>query len=236
MKWSNKDWFWLFAVIIYACGLSFLYKSEVMNIISYVSTFVSIALGGVAIYISVREATKTEKVKDEISFILGEMKEKIGQVDNKVSGLDLSAMSRTIDEKMNEVVNTFKTKIDAQGETFDKTAIKFMLENELNKKAKEIKEDINDVVLEGSNSSKRMIFRVFLEPDSNNFSFKPFVMQAREILGVHKEYLLFKNIATEDDKVATIQAIVRPKCNISRNDILNAFNSLKEAYKISSIE
>jgi hypothetical protein len=235
MKWENRDWFWLLAIIIYASGFALLNKSEVMNVISYVSTFVSTALGGVAIYISVREATKSEKVKDDISFILGEMKEKIGQVDNKVSGLDIHTISKAIDEKMNDVLNTFKEKIDDQGEIIDKNAIKFMLEKELNKKANEIKDDINELVLDNKYSSRRMVFHMFLEPESK-YEFRNFVMQAREILGVSKDELLFKKVSTNDSKFASIQAIIRPNCNITRNEILNVFNSLKERFNIASIE
>ncbi len=42
----------------------------------------------VAIYISVREATKADNLKDDLSMILGELKEKVGQVDNKLSLID----------------------------------------------------------------------------------------------------------------------------------------------------
>ncbi|SDO16042.1 hypothetical protein SAMN04487897_10951 [Paenibacillus sp. yr247] len=53
MKWNNKDWFWLTAGIIYACGIAFIWKEQLMTAISYVSTFVSIVLAGVAMYFSV---------------------------------------------------------------------------------------------------------------------------------------------------------------------------------------
>lgn len=83
-KWRTQDWIWLLIVLIYAQGFAFLYNNYLMQVISYVSTFVSIALAGIAIYISIKEATNNDKMKNEIYILLNEVRSKIGDIDTKM--------------------------------------------------------------------------------------------------------------------------------------------------------
>lgn len=114
-KWRTIDWIWLLVFLIYAQGILFLYNELVLTVVSYVSTFVSIALAGVAIYISIREATKSDRVKDDISMVLGEMKEKIGQLDNKMSNIDINAINTKIingiDEGLSKIGESIKFEV-----------------------------------------------------------------------------------------------------------------------------
>ena len=140
MKWENRDWFWLLGLMVFVLGTSFMYKSQFMNLISYASTFVSIALAFIAIYISVREATKTDKIKDETLVSLVELKERIGQIDNKVSSIDVERIKMGIDE----AVSNFKqglgelNKNDGEAEIQEKELF-VKLENKINKLSEDLK-------------------------------------------------------------------------------------------------
>ncbi|MFD7521428.1 hypothetical protein [Paenibacillus chitinolyticus] len=101
--WRTQDWFWCMAFLVYALGFGVVYKEMFMDFISYVSTFVSFALGAVAIFISVREATKTDAVKDEINAALGELRERTSQMDTKLSRFDPEKFNQEKDLKIEEI-------------------------------------------------------------------------------------------------------------------------------------
>jgi hypothetical protein len=103
LKWETKDWIWLLAFLVFAQIFLFINEELIMNVVSYVSTFVSIALAAVAIYISVREATKTDDVKDQINITLGEMREKLSQVDTKLTNIDPKEFNHWKDIKIDEI-------------------------------------------------------------------------------------------------------------------------------------
>lgn len=109
--WRVQDWLWLLAFLIYAQIFTVLYKDWVMSVVSYVSTFVSIALGAVAIYISVREATKGDNVKDQINVMLGELREKVTQMDTKLNSFDPREFNKVKDNKIDELSEEVKEDI-----------------------------------------------------------------------------------------------------------------------------
>lgn len=114
-EWRHRDWLWVLAFLLFIIGSLYADHSDVMNLISYGSTFVSIALAFVAIHISVREATKSEDTNRDMNIILGELKEKLGQVDNKMNHIDIvsinSKISEGIDTKFLEFSSNFLNKI-----------------------------------------------------------------------------------------------------------------------------
>jgi hypothetical protein len=110
-SWNTRDWIWLIIFMIYAQLFFFVKYSQFMTLISYVSTFVSTALAGVAIYISVREATKADKVKEEIYVLLGELKEKVGQVDTKLNNFDPHIYNNQKDTAIETSLNNLKNEI-----------------------------------------------------------------------------------------------------------------------------
>ncbi|WP_445478001.1 hypothetical protein ACULLL_16705 [Lysinibacillus irui] len=112
MKWTHKDWFWLFIFIIFIAIYNENKSIELMEVISYISTFISIALASVAIYISVREATKADTMKNDMNMILGEMKEKLGQVDTKINNLNPDTVKINIEKFKEEVQEIGKEYID----------------------------------------------------------------------------------------------------------------------------
>lgn len=121
MKWENRDWIWLLVLMIFIMGASHMYKGQFLNLVSYASTFVSIALAFIAIYISVREATKADKIKDETFKALIEIRERIGQLDNKVSNIDIVKINQNIKEGIDEVVSNLKGELSELNNSDDKS-------------------------------------------------------------------------------------------------------------------
>lgn len=111
IKWRTIDWIWVIIFLIYAQVYTVLYKEMVMSVISYVSTFVSITLAAVAIYISVREATKGDQVKDQINIMLGELREKINQMDTKLNNFDPKEFNKEKDFKIDEISEKIKNEL-----------------------------------------------------------------------------------------------------------------------------
>jgi hypothetical protein len=146
MEWRHRDWLWFTAGIVYACGFAYIWKSEVMSAISYVSTFISIALACVAIYISIREATKADNLKKDLNTILGEFKEKLGQVDTKISSLDLAAVVDSIASKYQ-----LEQSKDNVGD--DKTDSETVPVEKVNETIQNIANDIKSTLLVGTGES-----------------------------------------------------------------------------------
>ncbi|NOU95608.1 hypothetical protein GC093_20585 [Paenibacillus sp. LMG 31456] len=111
MKWRTIDWFWLLTFTLFAQGMAFVYKDWLMQIVSYGSTFVSLALGAVAIYISVREATKGDNVKDQINVMLAEVREKVSQMDTKLNNFDPREFNKEKDIKIDEISENIKNEL-----------------------------------------------------------------------------------------------------------------------------
>lgn len=103
IKWRTQDWIWLLIVLIYSQGFAFLYNNYLMQVISYVSTFVSIALAGIAIYISIKEATNNDKMKNEIFIALSEMRFKIGDLNTKMDSFSTQELQRINSQEINEM-------------------------------------------------------------------------------------------------------------------------------------
>jgi voltage-gated potassium channel Kch len=111
MNWGNRDWIWLFITAL-SLSLSFYIKNPGINqILSFISSVVSISLAAVAIYISVREATKTDSMKSEIHSLLGELKEKVGQIDTKLNNIDKTQVQKNLEtEDINKLARMLVNK------------------------------------------------------------------------------------------------------------------------------
>ncbi|MGG0815744.1 hypothetical protein ABE142_24225 [Paenibacillus alvei] len=141
-EWRHRDWCWVMFCIVLTFGASHANNIEVMELISYGSTFVSISLAFVAIYISVREATKADNLKDDLSMILGELKEKVGQVDNKLSLIDHDTLAgnmlkRPLEEFEKEVVKEMKSVSSLSPDEFD-----MIVEDKMHQLSKKLKDEL----------------------------------------------------------------------------------------------
>jgi hypothetical protein len=110
MKWRTQDWIWVIILSFFAQGMAYVYKDWLMQIVSFGSTFVSISLAAVAIYISVREATKGDNVKDQINVMLGELREKVSQMDIKLNQFDPTDLK----VKKADKIEDFKEEIESK--------------------------------------------------------------------------------------------------------------------------
>ncbi|WP_199614420.1 hypothetical protein [Paenibacillus alkalitolerans] len=107
-NWENKDWYWLLFTLVYTFGFFIFDDDEILSLLSYAATAVSIALALVAIYISLKEALKTDDTKTNIERLLGKLDEKIAQVDGKVNNIDLKLINQFGDRQTYETLKRIK--------------------------------------------------------------------------------------------------------------------------------
>lgn len=147
VAWRTQDWIWLVCFLLYAQVFTVLYKDMVMGVVSYVSTFVSIALGAVAIYISVREATKGDKVKDQMNLILGELREKLSQMDTKINRFD-PEYSAVRDFKIDEITEKIKNDIEqnlSRADNISTDQVIAIINDQVQKATDDLKSSLNVV-------------------------------------------------------------------------------------------
>lgn len=90
-------------IVLLAFITSFYIREPGVNeILSFIASFASISLAGVAIYISVKEATKIDTVKSEIHTLVGELNEKVGQIDQKINRFDIVATQKSLESSQIE--------------------------------------------------------------------------------------------------------------------------------------
>lgn len=97
-------------ILIVALITSFYVTKPGFNdILSYISSFASIAISCIAIYISIKEVTKADTMKNEIHVLVGELNEKVRQIDNKLNRIDMVNVNKEIDNtKLNELADLLK--------------------------------------------------------------------------------------------------------------------------------
>ncbi|WP_426447593.1 hypothetical protein ACP26L_25670 [Paenibacillus sp. S-38] len=141
-RWRTQDWVWLVCFLLYAQIFTVFYKEMVMTVVSFVSTFVSTALGAVAIYISVREATKGDEVKDQINLILGELREKVNQMDTKLNNFDPREFNKEKDLKIDEIKNNIKSELEkglSEAKTMSKEDIMLIVNDKVEEATNDLK-------------------------------------------------------------------------------------------------
>ncbi|MCY9545200.1 hypothetical protein M5X00_29925 [Paenibacillus alvei] len=151
MDWRHRDWLWVMVCISLTFGAAHANDIQVMNLISYGATFVSISLAFVAIYISVREATKADNLKGDLSMILGELKEKVGQVDNKLSFIDPDTVAATIVKRpLDEFHEDLIEKIESVTSVSREETVR-IAEEETKKLYKKLKDDLVQEIIKANN-------------------------------------------------------------------------------------
>ncbi|QJC52911.1 hypothetical protein HGI30_15940 [Paenibacillus albicereus] len=139
--WRTQDWFWVLAMFVYTQGIIFIDNDAVMGIISYGSTFVSFALGAVAIYISVREATKSDVVNIQMHELIGELREKLTQMDTKINKFDPDKKFNDVEDRVNKIVDL---KINGLGkEEVNKAEVANDIKENISKELNELKSSLN---------------------------------------------------------------------------------------------
>lgn len=173
--WRTQDWIWLLGYLVYAQGLIVLKEEMVMTVLSYVSTFVSISLAGVAIYISVREVTKGDKVKDQINVMLGELREKLSQMDTKLNNFDPQKFNQDKDHKIDAVIEKINADIEgklASVETISKDDIMKMVSQQVHEASDELKSTLTIKDSSTSYGAQKRRFEVLLSAEDGVHAYR----------------------------------------------------------------
>lgn len=203
MSWRTQDWFWLLAFWIYATAFSFIYNDLIMTVISYVSTFVSISLAGVAMFISLKQINQNDSLVGEMHRTLGSMNERLNQVDTKVSNFDPSVIKRDIEIDVNkikeELIQEISKSLGSESNISDINTILDKVNIEVDKKIDELKlriqESVDESLAQDQTIPKAggLIRRITMAIHSfgnEHFTFNELMFKLPEVPGgVVKDYL-----------------------------------------------
>lgn len=174
MEWRKQDWVWLLVFLVYAQAFMYIYQELIMTVISYVSTFVSISLAGVAMFISLKQINQNDSLVGEMHRTLGSMNERLNQVDTKVSNFDPSVIKKDIELDANkikqELIHELKNSFD-ETSTNDLEEVLDKVYSEIDKKIDELNVRIQSSVEERLNYDKKEILNL-----------KPASMLIRELI------------------------------------------------------
>ncbi|WP_289142475.1 hypothetical protein [uncultured Brevibacillus sp.] len=188
MEWRKQDWIWLLVFLVYAQAFMYIYQELIMTVISYVSTFVSISLAGVAMFISLKQINQNDSLVGEMHRTLGSMNERLNQVDTKVSNFDPSVIKKDIELDANkikeELIHELKNSFD-ETSTTDIEEVLDKVYSEIDKKIDELNVRIQSSVEERLNIEQKETLN--LKPTMSvireivfKFGFDPFT--AKDVL------------------------------------------------------
>ncbi|CAM3935157.1 hypothetical protein [Bacillus paramycoides] len=87
-RWSNRDWAWvvgiLSGIIILILTIRLGDNQDVINLFSFISSSVSIALAGVAIFIALKQDSDNKQVNDRLVDLLNNIQIDVKSVDAKL--------------------------------------------------------------------------------------------------------------------------------------------------------
>lgn len=90
-KWSSRDWIWLvgilIAIIVFILTFRLGDNLQVINLFSFISSSVSIALAVVAIFIALKQDSDNKQVNDRMVDLLNKIKTGVKNVDSKLPSL-----------------------------------------------------------------------------------------------------------------------------------------------------
>lgn len=90
-KWSSRDWIWLvgilIAIIVFILTFRLGDNLQVINLFSFISSSVSIALAMVAIFIALKQDSDNKQVNDRMVDLLNKIKTDVKNVDSKLPSL-----------------------------------------------------------------------------------------------------------------------------------------------------
>lgn len=134
-NWTNRDWVWLTCVLVALILLSLsivLSKAEqLIQIFSFLSSGVSIALAFVAIYVSSNQNRDSQSLSQNMSETLARLDEKIHSINEKVDKIDVSAITGGLENSFQQVMKGVNEKIADETKEIDKAEIIEYVESEL---------------------------------------------------------------------------------------------------------
>lgn len=142
-KWTNKDWIWLMifliSIIIVSNSIKFSESSEITNIISFISSGISIVLAIVAIAIALKQDYSSLIINNETKNLFNDIKEKISKIDNKVDNIDSVKIIYST-ENITRNIESFKTEIFSY---LNESAVTTNVVNDINERIKSLEKSVN---------------------------------------------------------------------------------------------
>jgi hypothetical protein len=170
-KWSNRDWKWLFGILIGVLTLiTTFWLTDIPGAGNYFSVFanaVSVALAFVAIYIALRQDSESQKLNNETQLLLVRMDEKLTNVNEKVSGLDFGQTTKIVNKHMEEVKEYIANKID-NSDNISKGEIIKLVESKMNDNVKNINTDLIKILQKKNHFSNSINFKDYMKKRNNH--------------------------------------------------------------------
>lgn len=112
-KWRSRDWLWLVGILISLIVLILTVRLgdnlEVINLFSFISSSVSIALALVAIFIALKQESENNRVTSQMTNTLTKIELKVNSMDGKIDDLDPNVVTKPFQQKLikeiEEIVN-----------------------------------------------------------------------------------------------------------------------------------
>lgn len=117
-NWSNRDWIWLTLILsasIYGVVTFRLSDNlEVINLFSFISSSISIALAIIAIYIALKQDRDSRAISKETSILLNAITGKIEGMDSKIDRLDPRTVTEPVEDQLKDEIEKIINSIDTQ--------------------------------------------------------------------------------------------------------------------------
>ncbi|HDR5266637.1 MULTISPECIES: hypothetical protein [Bacillus] len=150
-KWRTRDWGWVVGILIGFIVLILTIRlgdnQDVINLFSFISSSVSIALAGVAIFIALKQDSDNKQVNDRLVDLLNSIQIDVKSVDAK---LDPSLL-KSVGEETAQVYKDIEKK-----DTYTKSEV----DEIINKVTKDVTLDINNILNQENNTENhKRVFR-----------------------------------------------------------------------------
>ena len=144
-EWRTQDWIWvvliLGAIIYFITTFRLADNVQVVDLFSFISSSVSIALAIVAILIALNQSRDNEQLSSTLKTTMAIINEKLSSVDEKVNKIDPDVLSRVLQQKIDNVITDFSGSVKADsGISPEEIEEKYL--HELN----QLKLDFNSVI------------------------------------------------------------------------------------------
>ncbi|QPQ35913.1 hypothetical protein [Lysinibacillus sp. JNUCC-52] len=149
-RMDERDLKWLIGILIGIIILILTFRlgdnMDVVNLFSFISSAVSIALALVAILIALNQSRDNEELSTHLKTTMAIMNEKLKSVDEKVNKIDPDVLSRALQQKIDNVITDISENNDIE---ISAEEIEERYKDELN----QLKLELNSVI-ENINSPK----------------------------------------------------------------------------------
>ncbi|MEK8198356.1 hypothetical protein [Lysinibacillus sp. FSL M8-0134] len=197
-NWSNRDWFWLtFILLASIYGVVTFRLSdnlEVINLFSFISSSISIALAIIAIYIALKQDRDSRAISKETSILLNAITGKIEGMDSKIDRLDPRTVTEPVEDQLKEeikkIINNVESQVNPQ--VIDE------INSKINEKFNSINQDLEDYYIKEMSNGMKNTLKIFAPIKYQN-EIPTFIKDFNNEFNVRGiSYNLIKDILTVD--------------------------------------